>query len=80
MFYLFIKLPENDEQSEESEEEGIHPPAAFMETKFCDWCCSYFAQSVTKVNVLTSFCSRVLCLLVMPRGRLFESWIVLSIG
>ena len=47
--YFLSKLPENEEQSDECEEEGGQPPAAFIETKFCDWCCSYFAQSVTKV-------------------------------
>ncbi|XP_028395165.1 regulatory-associated protein of mTOR-like isoform X2 [Dendronephthya gigantea] len=42
-------LPEgSDDQSDDSEEDSIHTPAAFAETKFCDWCCSYFAQSVTK--------------------------------
>ncbi|CAB3987511.1 regulatory-associated of mTOR-like [Paramuricea clavata] len=46
MFDKGPDLPESE--SDESEEEGSHPPAAFVETKFCDWCCSYFAQSVTK--------------------------------
>ena len=49
--FLSPKLPESE--SDESEEEGSHPPAAFVETKFCDWCCSYFAQSVTKVRYHT---------------------------
>ena len=53
--YFLSKLPENEEQSDESEEETSHPPAAFTETKFCDWCCSYFAQSVTKVWIFTFY-------------------------
>lgn len=51
MFDKGPDLPEQhhgDEHSDESEDETDRSRADFIETKFCDWCCSYFAQSVTK--------------------------------
>ncbi|XP_046854750.1 regulatory-associated protein of mTOR-like isoform X4 [Xenia sp. Carnegie-2017] len=48
---MFVKgpdLPENEEPSDESEDDNSNVPEDFVDTKFCDWCCSYFAQSMTR--------------------------------
>lgn len=52
------KMPAKAEEMDDEEDDNSNHILRPVPTDFCDWCCKYFANSLTKVKVIISL---ILC-------------------